>query len=228
MVSQHRSHRRFHAGRQQCGRNTCRTHTECTGLFICLCHFPKHGVNHKCVWLVASKWVFVAMLLRMHTAQPCSFTALSSSHPSQLVRNIGHLFVVDCHLEACAWSFSPPTHFTVLSLVLLGHHCCSSLFHRAASFPCFCPSLPVHQSLNVAFAWSNDLMLCCDFVASLTSTNLIFDHADIVADVVQPRAFHRPAAACMFRDRGNIMCISTQQRQLFVSGQFCNNHADFV
>ena len=35
------------------------------------------------------------------------------------------------------------------------------------------------QSLNVAFAWSNDLMLCCVFVASLTSTNLIFDHADI-------------------------------------------------
>ena len=97
----------------------------------------------------------------------------------KLCATLGTVFVVDCHLEACAWSFSPSIHFTVLPLVLLGHHCCSSLFHRAASFPCFCPSLPVHQSLNVAFAWSNDLMLCCVFVASLTSTNLIFDHADI-------------------------------------------------
>ena len=147
-------------------------------LFICLHHFPKHGVNHKCVWLVASKMGLCrnasshahSTTLLIHCIErQSSFSTRAQHWPPflLLIAILKHVHGLSRHqlISLCC-------RLLCVSITVVHHSCTvqhlSLLWSKFAGAP----------SLNVAFAWSNDLMLCCAFVASLTSTNLIIDHAD--------------------------------------------------
>ena len=95
--------------------------------------FHQKWPTHQYSWFVASKWVVTAMLVLMHTTQPCPSIAHAQIMLLNLCVTLTTRFMKH-HFLTCARLFSPPTHCIVLALALLVHHCCSSLLHCAASF----------------------------------------------------------------------------------------------